>query len=301
MKTRFISLAIASITMAGLGHAKPVEFAAEEKGQFFGLFAGSAYRACEVVQKARADRGLSTVTESRELALAGFYLIDRMLREDWVGTEFPSGYTLQDALKQAGYPNGAQVRAVVRVSNDDLGFWGYGGSSILKAISSKDGFSPEMKAFGYFTVNPGFDSGRVNTNQEVGRLVFGGDYEVMLFGTEAPVTAGRPLVNLAKLSKKYRMTEAKPISSVSIKRGRRLNQRLVQGPPRRYIRGRAKVEGRMPKGIRFIASQARFVGKAQKKGRYKLRVLANYKRRNGENGVGVDGGFVESTVIIRVR
>ena len=54
-----------------------------------------------------------------------------MLREDWVD-RIASGYTLQDALKQAGYPNG-KLRAVVRVSNDDLGFWGYGGSSILKA------------------------------------------------------------------------------------------------------------------------------------------------------------------------
>lgn len=276
--------------------AKPVEFTPAERTERYFLFSGFSYAACDAVNKARASRGLGEVVESKALAMAGSYLIDHMLREDWIGTSFPSGYTLRNALAQAGYPTNANVQVVVRVASNNNGLFGDG--NVAKVLSAADGYNNGMVAFGYFTIWPKLDGGRVNTNQVIGSGTYGGYYEVMLFGSVLPPVAERPLVDMSAMTEKYSFSDARPIN-LTAKKGQRVKKAIVESP--RYIVGKAKVKGKLPPGLKFSAKQGRFVGKPKKKGNYRVVVTANYRKRANANATGVDGGQVSTVYIIRVR
>ena len=295
---------VAAPSILPSAYASPLPLSQPEQDWPYVLYAGDAFRACQSVNNARLAGGLPELIENPVLADAGRRLLERMLKEDWVGTELPSGYNLTRALAEAGYPSGYEVRAVFRVSKitEWRGYFGdssgLGTNAAAKACSSMDGFNPNLTAFGYFTIEPKSDVGRVDTNtQDNG----GGYYEVMLFGSLPPPVGERPLIDVFKLRNKYNLKLATPAASIVAKRGFLLNRSVVGTPASKYISGRARIKGRLPKGVRFNGALARFYGTPKKKGNFRVQVIAKYRKRKDFTSDGTDGGVKTISVILRVR
>jgi len=281
---------------------QPFNYDGQEKEWPYSLYAGDAYRACKSVNDARVARGLPELVESIVLANAGRRLIDHMLREDWVGTSFPSGYSLAAALAEVGYPPEASVKAVIRVSSvaDFKGYFGSGyyTKAAAQACSVEDGFNPNLTAFGYFSIEPKSDPGRVDTNTPENG---GGYYEVMLFGSLPPPVGARQLVNFYHVRNQYDIKPIALAANIVGQRGFLLNRSVVGSPAPRYIVGKARVTGRLPRGVKFNGTQARFYGIPKKKGNFRVRVTAKYRMRKDFTAEGTDGGVKTITVVLRVR
>lgn len=290
---------------------QPFGYNPDEKTEKYFFYADCAFRACKSVNTARVSRGLPELVESPQLAAAAGLLIDHMLREDWAGTTFPSGYSLKNALVEAGYPAGAAVSAAIRVAPYDWANykenWGYSGQPgtradvAAKACSVRDGLNPGLTAFGYFTVVPPTDAGRLDgTNPDVPSNG-GGHYEVMLFGSVPPVVGERLLVSSYEWGRKYRIRKNTPAASIVIKRGARLSRGIVATPISEFLIGKAKLKGRLPAGVRFVGAAAKFIGKPKRKGTFKVQVTAKYRQRKNVTSVGIDGGVKTISVVLRVR
>lgn len=308
--TTCISIVLFSARMLSAA-PQPFGYNPDEKTDKFFFYADSAFRACKSVNDARTARGLPELVESPQLATAGRLLIEHMLREDWAGTKFPSGYSLSDALAEAGYPPGAVVTAVIRVAPYDFANykknWGYSGQPgthadvAAKACSAQNGFNPGLTAFGYYVIIPPTDAGRLNGTNPGVPSNGGGHYEVMLFGSMAPLSGERLLVNSSQWGRDYRIRESTPAATLVVKRGARLSRSIVGAPISKFMIGRAKIKGRLPAGVRFVGAAAKFVGKPKRRGNFKVQVTANYRKRKNVTAEGTDGGLKTISVILRVR
>jgi hypothetical protein len=303
--------AIGILLAIPVGEAAPQPPSKKELRWPYSLYAGDAFRACKSVNNARIARGMPELVESPLLADAGRRLINHMLREDWAGTSFPSGYSLKTALTEAGYPADATVSAVIRVApqTEWKGYFGDSsglGVAAAKACSPNDGFNPGLSAFGYFSIQPLRDAGRVDPTvlADWGGAkpeALGGTYEVMLFGTVAPAVGARQIVNFYSVQKQYNIKSTTPAATIVARRGYFLQRNLVGFPPSKFIFDKARIKGRLPKGVRFNGASASFLGVPKKKGNFRIRITAKYRKRADFTAEGTDGGVKTITVMIRVR
>ena len=250
----------------------------------------------KVIDQERTKHGYPSLVEDAKLAYAALTLAQQMIRQDWAGLDLPNGLNVQKAVAQQGYPTYGVVVGLFRASwpksgnlNND-GPFSYYPEHVIRQLSSLNGLNPNIKSFAYASAMAENDRGRVRKIA----------YEVILFGNLAPEDYGntsyRPVI-----TKPVIPSNKTALLKYKVRRRKLAKITLTAQPSRRYLKGKAKIKGNLPPGLKFNTRKACFDGRPQKKGRYRLKVTARYKRRGGDSQPGTDGGKVTLPVIIKVR
>jgi len=254
------------------------------QGQPLGASAyeGNVAAGLVAVASARRRVGSPPVMENYQLDQAAMAINREMFRQDWQGANFPNGKTLSDFLRQAGWAGDpANVVAITRAKPKLEGLLANDFFAIGKVIQDfRPVIDPSFQTMGYsrtsaFADQP--DGGRVSAIY----------YETVLLSRDPVPTSTQAMYSYHGANDLFGRRGASVNTPTVIigHRGKRLVPSGIVVSSQQLV-GRAKLKGRLPRGVHFNGTTGKFSGVPRKLGRFHPTVTATYRMVAGEGATG---------------
>gem|GEM_PF-2129194 len=262
-------------------------------------YEGTVAAGLVAVASARLRVGSPPVMENHQLDQAAMTIDREMFRQDWQGSNFPNGKTLADFLRQAGWEGDpANVIAITHAKPNYDGLLANDYNTFAYIIKNfRLVVDPSFQTMGYAQTTGGHFVDHLITLPDGSQIGYddrpdGGrvnavNYETVLLSRDPVPTSTQAIYSYHGANDFFgrRGAAANTPTVIVGHRGKRLVPSGIVVSSQQLV-GRAKLKGRLPRGVHFNGVTGRFSGVPRKLGRFRPTVTATYRMVAGEGATG---------------